>query len=214
MGSVGPLGGDARTELEHLREQVRSLEHQNGRLMSRVAEQRQLAEAGRVASIAVLEGLDLQDVLHTLLDALAGLVPFDAACVMMLDTSGRVSVEAGIGYTPRMEPGTVVFEVARVPHLDALVQGMQSVVIADTVHHRGWQTGVTASADTRSWLGVPLIARGQVLGLYALDKREPEFFLPRHVELTEALAVHAALAIANALMYARLRVAQERTPAG
>jgi len=187
-----------------LRRRVRDLQQQNARLMAQVAEQRQLAEAGRVATIAVLEGLELQEVLHTLLDALAGLVPFDAACVMMLDEHGQASVQAGIGYHPPIQPGTVVFDIVDLPHLEELVHGMHSVYVPDTTQHRGWRTGVAVSADTRSWLGVPLIARGQVLGLYAIDKRQPNFFLSQHIELAEALAVHAALAIANALMYADL----------
>jgi GAF domain-containing protein len=190
--------------LQALRARLRDLEQQNARLMAQVAEQRQLAEAGRVATIAVLEGLELQDVLHTLLDALAGLVPFDAACVMMLDEHGQVSVQAGIGYSPAIVPGTLVFDIAELPHLEELVQGMHSVYVPDTTKHRGWRMGVSVSAETRSWLGVPLIARGQVLGLYAIDKRQPEFFRAKHIELAEALAVHAALAVANALVYAEL----------
>ena len=189
---------------EGLRRRVRALEQQNARLMAQLAEQRQVAEAGRVATIAVLEGLELQDVLHTLLDALAGLVPFDAACVMMLDGDGHASVQAGIGYSPPIRPGSLVFEVSELPHLEALVREMHSVYIPDTASQRGWRTGVSVSAETRSWLGVPLIARGKVLGLYAIDKRQPNFFREHHIELAEALAVHAALAIANALVYAKL----------
>jgi len=198
------LAESPEESVAELRRRVRDLQQQNARLLAQVAEQRQLAEAGRVATIAVLEGLELQEVLHTLLDALAGLVPFDAACVMMLDEHGRASVQAGIGYHPPIQPGTVVFDVVDLPHLEELVHGMRSVYVPDTTQHRGWRTGVAVSADTRSWLGVPLIARGQVLGLYAIDKRQPDFFLPQHIELAEALAVHAALAIANALMYADL----------
>jgi GAF domain-containing protein len=193
------------SELSALRARIRVLERENARLMVQLVEQRQLAEAGRVATIAVLEGLELQDVLHTLLDALAALVPFDAACVMMLDGHGNAVVQAGVGYSPPVLPGELVFDLSEQSHLDELVSSMRSVAVPDTALHSGWRHGVEVSAATRSWLGVPLIARGQVLGLYAIDKLEPNFFTPAHVQLAENLAVHAALAIANALVYAELK---------
>jgi GAF domain-containing protein len=124
-------------------------------------------------------------------------VPFDAACVMMLD-GGRAVVQAGVGYTAPVTPGTPSFLVADHEHLDDLVQGMRSVCIADTRSQPSWRHGVEISAQTRSWLGVPLIARGTVLGLYAMDKEQPDFFTDSHVRLAEGLAAHAALAIANA----------------
>ena len=192
-------------ETERLRLRVRDLERENGRLLQQLAQQRQLAEAGRMATIAVLERLDLQDVLYTLLDSLAALVPFDAACVMLLDKQGQAVVQAGIGYDAPVVPGQLTFDVGERPHLDELVNGMHSVYVPDTMDHRGWQHGVEVSAATRSWLGVPLIARGQVLGLYAIDKLQPDYFTPAHVLLAEDLAAHAALAIANAQLYAELR---------
>jgi len=189
---------------EELVDRVRALERENARLLRQLAEQRQLAEAGRMANIAVLEGLDQRDVLHTLLDALAALVPFDAACVMLLEGDTAV-VEAGVGYEEPLAEGRLAFEIREHEHLDDLVHGMRSVLIADTHGHPSWRHGVEVSAHTRSWLGVPLIARGTVLGLYAMDKLEPAFFTDEHVRLAEGLAAYAALAIANAQLLAGLR---------
>ena len=191
-------------ETDALRARVKDLERENARLLQQLAQQRQLAEAGRVATISVLERLDLQDVLQTLLDALAGLIPFDAACVMLLDGTGHAVVESGVGYSAAIEPGALRFEIAERPHLEELVKGMTSVYIPDTATDPGWQDGISVSATTRSWLGVPLIARGQVLGLYAIDHEKPAFFTAAHVQLAEELAAHAALAVANALLYAQV----------
>ncbi len=191
-------------DAERLLARVKELERENARLLQQVAQQRALAEAGRVATIAVLERLDLRDVLNTLLDSLAALVPFDAACVMLLDGRGRAVVEAGVGYPVALSPGALAFHVEERSHLDDLVRTMRSVYVPDTLRHEGWQHGVAISSGTRSWLGVPLIARGQVLGLFAIDKRLPNDVTAADVSLAEALAVHAALAIANARLMAEL----------
>ncbi|MCB9686587.1 MAG: GAF domain-containing protein [Alphaproteobacteria bacterium] len=190
-------------ELEAARERIAKLERDNARLLQKLAEQRQLTEASRVASIALLEALDLQEVLDTLLDCLAQVVPFDAGCVLLLEDDDHVVMQAGLGYDD-FEPGEVVLEVADRPHLHQIVRTMRSHRIDDTWRDEGWQRGIDVSEDTRSWLGVPLTARGVVLGLFGLDRREPNGFSDEHVRLAELLAAHAALAIANARLYARL----------
>ena len=190
---------DAPGRLEAAERRIADLERDNARLLRQLAEARQLEDMARIASIAVLEALDLQDILDTLLQCIEPMIPFDTACVLLLDDQGRASMQAGVGFDEAIQPGEVVFDVAARPHLDACVRRMSSVRIADTTVDPGWQHGVDVSASTRSWLGVPLVARGRVLGLFGLDKREPDFFTDGHVRLAEGLAAHAALAVANAL---------------
>lgn len=188
---------------------IRELERETARLHRKLAEQQQLAHTARVASIAVLEALDLPEVLDTLLDCLAQGVPFDAACVLLLDEAAapdapRVVMEAGVGYDG-FAAGAVSFPVAGRPHLRAVIEERRSVRIDDTWADPGWERGVAVSEETRSWLGVPLVARGQVLGMFGLDRRETHGFHDEHQRLAEQLAAHAALAVANAKLCARMR---------
>ena len=50
-------------------------------------------------------------------------------------------------------------------------------------------------------MGVPLVASGRVIGLYSVDKTEPEFFKPEHARFAETLAARAASAIRNAQLF-------------
>ena len=193
-------------ELRACRARVAGLERDNAHLLEELSQLRQLADLSRMASIAVLEALDLQEVLDTLLDCVAQLVPFDSGCVLLLDEGGRAMMEAGVGYDRSIRPGEVALDLGLRTHLGQIVEGMKSVRIPDTRRHAGWQHGIPVSADTRSWLGVPLLARGRVLGLFGLDKREPDFFTEDHLRLAEDLASHAALAIANARTFSALRL--------
>ena len=54
---------------------------------------------------------------------------------------------------------------------------------------------------TRSWLGVPLIVKGQSLGLIAFDKVETGFYSTHHTELAIAFATQSAIALDNARLY-------------
>jgi two-component system, NarL family, sensor histidine kinase DevS len=60
--------------------------------------------------------------------------------------------------------------------------------------------------EMRSFLGVPVIARGEVFGnLYLTDKESGEVFTDIDEELTVALAAAAGVAIDNARLHARVR---------
>ena len=57
-----------------------------------------------------------------------------------------------------------------------------------------------------SFLGVPIVARGEIVGaFYLTDKEEAEEFSAEDQELIEMLAPHAAVAMENARLYERSR---------
>src|SRR3954449_3740680 len=69
---------------------------------------------------------------------------------------------------------------------------------------RGWCP--SAHPQMRSFLGVPIVARGEVIGaLYLTEKEEADEFSAGDQRLIERLAAHAAIAIENARLYERSR---------
>jgi signal transduction histidine kinase len=69
---------------------------------------------------------------------------------------------------------------------------------------RGWWP--RGHPDMRSFLGVPIMARGKVIGaFYLTQKHDAAEFDRADEELIELLAAHAAIAITNARLYERNR---------
>ena len=69
---------------------------------------------------------------------------------------------------------------------------------------RGWWP--SAHPDMRSFLGVPIVARGGVIGaLYLTDKEDGGGFTEEDERLIVLLAAHAAIAIENARLHERAR---------
>lgn len=65
----------------------------------------------------------------------------------------------------------------------------------------------------RAWMVVPLITRDQAIGLLTLAHRQPHYYTQRHVNLIQALATQAAIALENARLYGQaqeLAALQER----
>ena len=67
--------------------------------------------------------------------------------------------------------------------------------------------GLTAGVPTASWLGVPLIARGETLGAVSVQSETPFRFTGDHVRFLRLIANHIAVALDNARL---LRTAAHR----
>src|SRR3954462_5698492 len=93
--------------------------------------------------------------------------------------------------------------------------GMLGAMLESTASHRtediradsrfrGWWP--RAHPQMRSFLGGPIVARGEVIGaLYLTEKEDAETFSEEDQKLIELLAAHAAIAIENARLYERSR---------
>jgi diguanylate cyclase (GGDEF)-like protein/PAS domain S-box-containing protein len=164
------------------------------------------------AALDLARTLDLDEVLQKLLGHLAALVPYDTANVMLLEGGNRLVVRAVRGYErwgDAERARSSVFELDRHPVLGQLVRSGQSLLVHDTDAHPGWQRHEGATY-VRNFIGVPLQAGQEVIGLYGLDKGTPGFFTAEHVQRTEALAPHAAIAIFNARLFERIQESEER----
>ncbi len=174
--------------------------------------QRQLAETLTAANLALTQSLNLETVLETLLEYVARLVPYDSANVMLLEAESRLAVRVTRGYerwTSNELVHAITFDAQTVPMLNTLLTTRRSYLVPDTHLEPGWQTP-PGIEHVRSWLGVPLLAGGNVIGLYSLDKTEPGFFTTEHVRMAEMLVGQAAVAIQNAWLFEQVRAGRER----
>ena len=174
-------------------------------LLAREHAIRQEAELLRDANIALTQDLSLERVLETLLDYLSRLVPYDSANVMLRNADSRFVVSALRRYEAFQNVATtraISFDSTQNSLLKRICETRQSVVVPDTYHEPGWQWAPGAD-HVRNWMGVPLVAGGKVIGLYSVDKTEPDFFRPEHARVAETLAARAASAIQNAQLFAQ-----------
>jgi PAS domain S-box-containing protein len=172
-------------------------------LLAREQAIRRETEILRDANIALTENLSLERVLETLLDFLRKLVPYDSANVMMRNGEARFVVSALRRYEGFQNVNTtrsIAFDKNTNPLLQRICETKQSVVVSDTLKNPEWQK-VSGADHVRNWMGVPLVASGKVIGLYSVDKTEPNFFRPEHIRLAETLAARAASAIQNAQLF-------------
>jgi len=98
------------------------------------------------------------------------------------------------------------------PGIHSIINEQRSFVISDTRQYPGWAL-IPGTEHVISWMGVPLIAGGRIIGIYSIDKAEADFFTEEHQKLAEALAGQAAVAIQNARLFTHIQgeLAERRT---
>jgi signal transduction histidine kinase len=215
FGPLSRLIEERRLAEEGLRRRTLELEELyrvNAVLFAAEQGARQEADTLRSAGLAITRSLDLEAVFAALLDHLDRLVPYDRAKVMLFESPSRLKVRAVFtraGVLDFPEESLDTFDAGANATVSEVLASRRSVCIHDTLEQRDWGRGERGDPG-RSWLGVPLLAGGEAVGLFTLVKAEPGFFTPARVHLLEALSAPASVAIANARLFEEVRSGREQ----
>jgi HD-GYP domain-containing protein (c-di-GMP phosphodiesterase class II) len=177
-------------------------EKERDRLLVAEREQRLLAETLREVANALNTSLSHKEILQLILMQLGRMVDYDSASVMLV--SGDT-----LDVIIRQEDDEQVqayklHHIKELPHVQKVLDGQKTVIIADTDQDTHWAP-LTGTAYIRSWLGVPLVAKDEILGLINLNKKEPNYYNERDAEFAASFANHAAIAIENAWLFEETR---------
>lgn len=164
---------------------------------------RKTTEILRAANIALTKSLKIDDVLNILLEYVQQLVPFDSANVMLREGEHFLRVVSIRGYGKLIDSDKtreLRFDLRTNSVLRKILTERSSLLISNVEHEPDWET-VEGAEHVKSWLGVPLLVAGEVVGIYSLDNVVPESFTEEHLYLAEAIASQAAIAIKNAELF-------------
>lgn len=166
----------------------------------------------QAANLALSESLDLNTVLTRLLDYLGQLVPYFQAKVILVQPDLQLKIVAYRGLMDAADEfldANILLDFNENPLLRSLFINRQTITVNDTTTFPNWENSA-GLGQGKSWMGVPLIAGGQVLGLFSLDHENGGFFTREYQNRAESLAAQAAVAIQNAELHERvLRHAEE-----
>jgi signal transduction histidine kinase len=153
--------------------------------------------------------LDLGSLLDLVLDQLRTVVDYTGASVLNL-SDDVLSVQAYRGPMPLDQALLLRFSLEKAGVNRQVIQQRMPIVITDirddtplAVMFRQTAADQLESAFgyVRSWLGVPLMVKGRMLGMLTLDHSRPGFFTAQHADLVLTFANQVAVAIENARLY-------------
>lgn len=184
----------------------------NARLLEREQRRREQAEALRAAGLTLSARLDLNALLGLVLDQIARVVPSDTSAFFLTQPENAMHLRlvASRGFPHPHQGGEI--PPGSHPLLDAVTRSQRTLIIDDVRNDSRWRPGPNTLA-VRSWMGIPLLHDGALLGCLTLDRHVPGWYTAEHAQIAASFAAQAALAVANARLHQEARERLERLDA-
>jgi phosphoserine phosphatase RsbU/P len=182
---------------------------ENARLFAAEQEARRTADTLREVARVLSSSFDTREVLQLILRELRNMIVYDTASIMLIERD-TLRFAAYSGFDPDLNLHDLSFPLDQRSGAWLVVSRREPVIISDTTASPVWRRDL-ALARIRSWLGVPMIVKGVVMGVLNIDSYQPNTFTARDGEAAQAFADQAAVALENALLYEEsvTRVEQE-----
>ena len=192
-----------RTMLVQQREQARDIAEktaaQNAHLFEAEQERRRGAEAlarsaRQLSSLTTIENLYSQ-----ILNQLSQIIPFERAILFMEDVNGTPQIHAHQGLPDNADLKECRLKVKGVNFYTTVARQGEALIVNDVHTVEGWSQPAWMPRD-RSWLGVPVYSKDNVVGLVALG-RANRIFTEDDALLATTFALQATVALENARLY-------------
>jgi PAS domain S-box-containing protein len=201
--------GEADARIAQTFAQQAAIAIENARLFQAERGQRELAEALREAARVMGTSLELDEILRLILDQLKRVLVYDTASVLIVQDENVPDLVVGVGYSDERLTSHEARHLLRdSPILRRMARDLQPVLSADVRQLDGW-VWVPGAQEVRSWLGIPLIVHGRMIGALMVDHAQPGFYGEAEMHIAQALAQHAAQAIENARLFQAEREQRE-----
>lgn len=167
----------------------------------RAEQMRSLAEV----SAALSSTLDLDKVLKLILDQLASLVAFDSAAIEQLEDGSLVVIaESGANHAGPTQMRINVRENALARRV---LEEKRPVILSDVQRNPDF---IRIDRRVRSWIGAPLTAADEPIGLLVVDSYQPDRYNEEDGEVVAQFARQAALAMERARLFAAERAGRRQ----
>jgi len=156
-------------------------------------------ETLRKAASVIAATLEPGEAVDRILDELGKVVPYDSACVQIL-SNGFLEIMGGRGWSDNEAVLGMRFAVPSDNPNTIVVETKKPFILGDApkvYEHFKYPP----HNHIRSWLGVPLIVRGNLIGMFAIDKMEPNYFREDHVAQVSAFSDQVAVLLDNARLF-------------
>ena len=191
---------------------ARAIRHaiERKRIDVQLQHQRQRQAVLHEVNLAITSTLDLHSVLDLFLEKVSRLLPNFAITVRLADPESGELRPLACRNLDESDWKKILPSQRGVERAKAVMAARKPLVIVDAVAHP-----TTSALDFLihnglvSYVGVPLVAQGESLGVIGFYTRERREFADEEVELLAMLAGQAAVAIHNSQLYERLRTTNE-----
>lgn len=165
--------------------------------------QRLLAETLRDIANLITGTLEFQEVILHIFDNLGRLIPFDSGSLILYKNK-KLKIAAAHNIPNIEKISSIEINVSDDVISRQVIETRQPLILNNPTkipHFRNYGK----STLIKSWLGIPLIARNQAIGLLTLDSVTPNVYKESEMQVALTLASQIAVAIENARLFTEER---------
>lgn len=167
------------------------------RLFEVERKRRQDAETLRDATTAMTATLELHALLASILESLEKIVPHDSASIV-LRHKNELEIIASRGLPKASDHIGKKFTLNR--KWETIISTKQALILPDAQTDPLFEKW-DETEHIHGWMGIPLLARGEVIGCICLDSLRPNAFHKDQSDLLQTFANQAAAAIENVRLF-------------
>jgi K+-sensing histidine kinase KdpD len=189
-------------------ERSRQLAVQQAALLEQTSRRAELLATLNRVSLTLTADMELKEVLQALYRSICEVVPTDSFYVALYDRESGL-INFPVFYTPRGLIEAGYSDIHTTPGLsgEVIIKG-KTLYLPDIEEPDVSQAHMIIPADpspTRTYLGIPLIVKEQVIGLMSVQSEQPNAYNADQISLLETIASQAAIAVERARLYSELQ---------
>ncbi len=193
---VGAFSIDDQAMLGSLSRQV-ALTLENIELYKAAGERAEQLESLSSVSAEISTTLELDTLVSSLLDTLAILVPYDTA-TLWLREENQLTIRSVRGFDNSTDLLGLTTKVDDSRIFNEMISTGHPISVPDIRQDERFSELPT---ERFSWLAVPMLTKGEVVGVIVLEKTAAGFYDPEHSQILITFANQAAVAMENAELY-------------
>jgi GAF domain-containing protein/nitrogen-specific signal transduction histidine kinase len=174
-----------------------ALSLENVRLMHVMTERAGQLQALNDVATVMTSNLRSDELIASLLDQLVSVLPFDTATLWLRDKEHLI-VASVRGFPDAERRLGLTLAVADSALFNEMIKSGQSISVPDVREDPRFPP---VEAPHLSWLGIPLVSKGELIGVIALEKWQSYFYTREQIQLASTFASQAAAALDNAKLF-------------
>lgn len=165
-----------------------------------VAADRRATQLRALTEVAgtITSSLQRSQLITDLLDLFKIVLPYNTATLWLREGS-NLKIQAATGFTDTESRVGLTVSIQDSALFQQMIEFEHPICVQDVRKDPRFSSLV--EVENFSWLGVPLIAKGELVGVIALEKREVDFFTAEHIQAATTFASQAAISLENARLF-------------
>jgi GAF domain-containing protein/nitrogen-specific signal transduction histidine kinase len=169
----------------------------NLRLVQTTQERAGQLEALNDVSVSLTSSLSSDQLVTSVLDQLSTIIPYDTA-TLWLREKDRLAVASARGFSDTDQRLGLSVYVSDSALFKEMAQTGHPILVRDVREDPRFPP---VEAPRLSWLGIPLISKGELIGAIAMEKWQANFYTREQVQVGITFASQCAISLDNARLY-------------